>query len=103
MNETPISVTVAARKFSECINRVRYQGTSFLLEKNGVPVARLIPVQQNFGSNFEQLAATLRQTRKTVISNVQSEGLSVKAAFNDPEVKPEQRHAKSPKRRTLNW
>jgi prevent-host-death family protein len=39
-----ISVTDAARNFSDCINRVRYQGVSFVLHKNGVPVARIEPV-----------------------------------------------------------
>jgi prevent-host-death family protein len=39
-----ISVTEAARNFSDCINRVRYQGTTFILHKNGVPVARVEPV-----------------------------------------------------------
>ena len=63
MKEALISVTAAARKFSDCINRVRYQGISFLLEKNGVPVARIVPVQQNFGSDFEHLAITLRQAQ----------------------------------------
>ncbi len=43
MKERPISVTEASRNFAECINRVRYQGLSFLLVKNGEPVARLVP------------------------------------------------------------
>ena len=44
MKPVSISVTEAARNFSDCINRVRYQGTTFLLHKNGVEVARLAPV-----------------------------------------------------------
>lgn len=64
MKETLISVTVAARKFSDCISLVRYQGMSFLLEKNGVPVARIIPVQQQFGADFEHLATALRRARE---------------------------------------
>lgn len=36
-------MTEASRNFAECINRVRYQGLSFLLVKNGKPVARLVP------------------------------------------------------------
>jgi prevent-host-death family protein len=38
-----ISVTEASRNFSDCVNRARYQGTSFLLVKGGVPVARILP------------------------------------------------------------
>lgn len=43
MKERAISVTEASRNFAECINRVRYQGLSFLLVKNGTAVARLVP------------------------------------------------------------
>jgi antitoxin (DNA-binding transcriptional repressor) of toxin-antitoxin stability system len=38
-----ISVTEAARNFADCINRVHYQGASFVLHKNGSPVARIVP------------------------------------------------------------
>jgi prevent-host-death family protein len=43
VKERAISVTEAARNFADCINRVRYQHISFVLLKNGTPVARLIP------------------------------------------------------------
>jgi antitoxin (DNA-binding transcriptional repressor) of toxin-antitoxin stability system len=43
MRSVSISVTEAARNFADCINRVRYQGTSFILHKNGVAVARIVP------------------------------------------------------------
>jgi antitoxin (DNA-binding transcriptional repressor) of toxin-antitoxin stability system len=38
-----MSVTEAARNFSDCISRVRYQNAIFVLLKNGSPVARLAP------------------------------------------------------------
>jgi prevent-host-death family protein len=38
-----ITVTEAARNFADCVNRVHYQDTSFVLLKNGKPVARLVP------------------------------------------------------------
>lgn len=38
-----ISVTDAARNFADCINRARYQNISFVLLKNGLSVAQLIP------------------------------------------------------------
>ena len=44
MKTISISVTEASRNFSDCINRVRYQGTTFILHKNGVAVARIEPV-----------------------------------------------------------
>jgi antitoxin (DNA-binding transcriptional repressor) of toxin-antitoxin stability system len=38
-----ISVTDAARNFADCVNRVHYQNITFILLKNGSPVARLTP------------------------------------------------------------
>jgi prevent-host-death family protein len=46
MKKTPISVTDAARNFADCVNRVRYQNMSFVLLKNGTPVARLVPEKE---------------------------------------------------------
>ena len=43
MRKTSISVTEAARNFADCINRVHYQNVTFVLLKNGSPVARLVP------------------------------------------------------------
>jgi prevent-host-death family protein len=43
MTEHFVSVTAAARGFSDLINRVRYRGESAILVKNGVPVARVVP------------------------------------------------------------
>jgi antitoxin (DNA-binding transcriptional repressor) of toxin-antitoxin stability system len=38
-----ISVTEAARNFADCVNRVHYHNVTFVLLKNGTPVARLVP------------------------------------------------------------
>ena len=46
MHESIISVTEAARKFADCVNRAHYQNQSFVLVKNGVPFARLVPAGQ---------------------------------------------------------
>lgn len=43
MKKTSITVTEAARNFADCVNRVRYQNASFVLMKNGEPIARLVP------------------------------------------------------------
>jgi len=40
---TTISVTEAARNFADCVNRAHYQNVTFVLLKNGSPVARLVP------------------------------------------------------------
>jgi antitoxin (DNA-binding transcriptional repressor) of toxin-antitoxin stability system len=38
-----ISVTDASRNFADCVNRAHYQNMTFVLLKNGLPVARLVP------------------------------------------------------------
>ena len=43
MKTTVISVTEAARNFADCVNRAHYQNVTFVLLKNGSPVARLVP------------------------------------------------------------
>lgn len=43
MKKVPISVTEAARNFADCVNRAHYQNVTFVLFKNGVPVAQLAP------------------------------------------------------------
>src|SRR5580698_3936290 len=46
MHVEAISVTEAARNFADCVNRAHYQGTTFILHKNGVPVARIEPAEK---------------------------------------------------------
>jgi prevent-host-death family protein len=55
-----ISVTEAARNFADCVNRVRYQNMSFVLLKNGTPVARLVPEGKK-GCTGPELAEALRK------------------------------------------
>jgi len=43
VKENFISVTEAARNFADCVNRAHYQNVTFVLLKNGTPVARLVP------------------------------------------------------------
>jgi antitoxin (DNA-binding transcriptional repressor) of toxin-antitoxin stability system len=38
-----LTVTEAARNFSDCVNRAHYQNVEFVLLKGGTPVARLVP------------------------------------------------------------
>lgn len=91
MPEMLISVTEASRNFAECVNRVRYQGASFLLQKNGAPVARLVPVEFE-GDESERLAGweeagsikpDTTQTRAAENGNSQSESLQRKPAEHD--------------------
>ena len=62
MQKTTISVTEAARNFADCINRVHYQNVTFVLLKNGSPVARLVPNDEKVCTGRE-LAAALAQVK----------------------------------------
>jgi antitoxin (DNA-binding transcriptional repressor) of toxin-antitoxin stability system len=61
MEKKFISVTHAARHFADCVNRVRYQGDTFVLLKNGSPVARLVPDNEKVCTG-RALAAAVAKT-----------------------------------------
>jgi prevent-host-death family protein len=61
MRKLTISVTDAARNFADCVNRAHYQHVTFILVKNGSPVARLIPDGEKKCTGPE-LAEALRRT-----------------------------------------
>jgi antitoxin (DNA-binding transcriptional repressor) of toxin-antitoxin stability system len=61
MNDLKLSVTEAARNFSDCVNRARYQNASFLLLKSGSPVARITPCGDEKVCTGAELAAVLRK------------------------------------------
>ena len=58
MRRKTISVTEAARNFADCVNRAHYQNITFILLKNGSPVARLVPDAEKTCTGRE-LAETL--------------------------------------------
>jgi len=61
MRTTTISVTDAARNFADCVNRSHYQNVTFILLKNGSPVARLVPDNEKVCSGSD-LAGALAKT-----------------------------------------
>jgi prevent-host-death family protein len=63
MSEQVITVTEAARNFADCINRAHYQGTTFVLHKNGVPVARIVPYVKEKVCTGRDLAEALAKVR----------------------------------------
>jgi len=65
MKTISISVTEAARNFSDCINRARYQGTTFVLHKNGTPVARIVPEEEKKRGTTHDLARALTDVMLT--------------------------------------
>ncbi|HWX53513.1 MAG TPA: hypothetical protein VN176_02855 [Verrucomicrobiae bacterium] len=61
MKKKTISVTEAARNFSDCVSRAHYQNVTFVLLKNGAPFARLAPDHEKVCSGRE-LAEALART-----------------------------------------
>jgi antitoxin (DNA-binding transcriptional repressor) of toxin-antitoxin stability system len=64
VKETTISVTDAARNFADCVNRAHYQNVTFVLLKNGVPFARLVPDNEKICTGRD-LAEALAKTELT--------------------------------------
>jgi antitoxin (DNA-binding transcriptional repressor) of toxin-antitoxin stability system len=64
MKKVTISVTEAARNFAECVNRAHYQNVTFVLLKNGAPVARLTPDEEKVCTGRE-LAEALDKAHLT--------------------------------------
>jgi antitoxin (DNA-binding transcriptional repressor) of toxin-antitoxin stability system len=54
-----ISVTEAARNFADCVNRAHYQNVTFVLLRNGAPLARLVPDKARVcsGRDFAEVLA----------------------------------------------
>ncbi len=58
-----ISATETVRRFSELMNRVRYRGESFVVERGGKPICEILPAQPPKFSGRE-LADLLRSLPK---------------------------------------
>jgi len=50
-----ISATAAARGFSEVLNRVKYQGTSFEVERGSEVIARIVPAKASSPVKMSEL------------------------------------------------
>jgi antitoxin (DNA-binding transcriptional repressor) of toxin-antitoxin stability system len=64
MEKAAISVTDASRNFADCVNRAHYQKMTFVLLKNGLPVAQLAPSNEKVCSGRD-LAAALEKAKLT--------------------------------------
>jgi antitoxin (DNA-binding transcriptional repressor) of toxin-antitoxin stability system len=65
METVSISVTEASRNFADCVNRARYQGTTFILKKNGTAVACIVPTVRK-PACARDVAAALRKAVQDV-------------------------------------
>jgi antitoxin (DNA-binding transcriptional repressor) of toxin-antitoxin stability system len=68
MRKTAISVTDAARNFADCVNRAHYQNVTFVLLRNGSPVARIVPDSEKVCSG-RSLAEVLAKTKLTDVES----------------------------------
>lgn len=58
--ERRISATELARKLGDILGRIRYRGDSFIVERNGDPVARLVPLPEKSTSSLREALAAWR-------------------------------------------
>jgi prevent-host-death family protein len=55
-----ITATRVVREFSELLNEVRYKSQSYIVERNGKPIARLVPVsEEKEGKKLKELKTLL--------------------------------------------
>jgi len=59
--ETRVSATEAVRTFSDLLNRIRYRGEEFVVERGGEPVCRMMPATAPRRLTLRQLASLLRE------------------------------------------
>jgi antitoxin (DNA-binding transcriptional repressor) of toxin-antitoxin stability system len=61
---TRVSATEAVRTFSDLLNRIRYRGEEFVVERAGEPVCRMTPAAPAKRLSLRDLASLLRETPK---------------------------------------
>jgi antitoxin (DNA-binding transcriptional repressor) of toxin-antitoxin stability system len=57
-----VSATEAVRTFSDLLNRIRYRGEEFIVERAGEPVCRMTPAAPTKGLSLRDLVSLLRET-----------------------------------------
>ena len=60
--EKTISATALARRLGDVLGRIRYRGESFVIERNGVAVARLVPTGANQDASVVEALRKWRET-----------------------------------------
>lgn len=58
---TRVSATEAVRTFSDLLNRIRYRGEEFVVERAGEAVCRMSPAASAARLTFHELASLLRE------------------------------------------
>jgi antitoxin (DNA-binding transcriptional repressor) of toxin-antitoxin stability system len=85
VNKKSISVTEAARNFADCVNRAYYQKMTFVLLRNGSPVAQLGPQQEKIcrGRELAEILASA-ELPETEARTWHEEMLSSRKALQSP-------------------
>jgi prevent-host-death family protein len=86
-----VTVTEAARGFSDLVNRVRYRGERFTLTKGGLPVAELRPVGAKRVVTGAELAERLRDLPRLgdrAAASFAADLAEARAHLRDPEARP---------------
>jgi hypothetical protein len=58
--KTVISATSLARQLGDVLGRIRYRRDAFVIERNGVPVATLEPIEVDAGATVRSALAAWR-------------------------------------------
>jgi antitoxin (DNA-binding transcriptional repressor) of toxin-antitoxin stability system len=58
---THLSATEAVRRFSDLLNRIRYRGEEFVVERSGEPICRMTPAGPAKTLSLRDLASVLRE------------------------------------------
>ncbi len=61
---THVSATEGVRTFSDLLNRIRYRGEGFVVERAGEPVCRMVPAAPTKRLSLQDLASLLREIPK---------------------------------------
>jgi antitoxin (DNA-binding transcriptional repressor) of toxin-antitoxin stability system len=61
---THVSATEAVRSFSDLLNRIRYRGEEFVVERAGEPICRMTPAAPAKTLSLRDLASLLREIPK---------------------------------------
>ena len=58
--EHRLSATELARKLGDVLGRIRYRGDTFLIERNGSPVARIVPLAEHPSASLREALGVWR-------------------------------------------
>lgn len=61
---THVSATEAVRSFSDLLNRIRYRGEEFVVERAGEPICRMTPAAPAKTISLRDLVSLLREIPK---------------------------------------